>query len=79
MCDFIDYLGFRSSEPFAFTLTVVNGLSPSIVMENEAFPDLGTSTNMLYCFFHNGYYLTNYFMLNPIKPVTYLIHKFLRY
>lgn len=48
---FIDYLGFRSSEPLAFTLTVVNGLSPSIVMENEAFPDLGTSTNMLYCFF----------------------------
>lgn len=52
---FIDYLGFRSSESSAFTLTVVNGLSPSIMMEYEAIPDLDTSTNMmLYSFFLIG-------------------------
>lgn len=43
---FSDYLGFSSSEPLAFTLTVVKGASPSITLENEAFPDLQTSANI---------------------------------
>ncbi len=35
-----DYLGFRSREPLAFTLTVVKGASPSVMLENQVSPDL---------------------------------------
>lgn len=42
-----DYLGFRSSEPFAFTLTVVKGASASTALENPASPDLETVVQRL--------------------------------
>lgn len=72
---FIDYLGFRSREPLAFTLTVVNGLSPSIIMENAAFPDLDINKHdVILFFFPYRYYLTNYFKINPTKPVTFDTH-----